>query len=257
MAADLTGRVAVVTGAAGGIGSAITQTLAAAGARVAAVDLPGPRLAKLAELAIAPYPADLRRTDEVERVVDRVEREVGPIDILVNAAGILRAGPVGELSDTDWSDVFDVNVHGVVRCCRAVAGRMRGRGHGSIVTIGSNAGGVARMNMSAYAAAKAATVHFMRCLGLELAADGVRCNVVSPGSTDTDMQRALWGDDDAGMLDRVVAGSPELYRLGIPLRRIAAPRDIADAVLFLAGDTARHITMQDLYVDGGATLGQH
>lgn len=101
MAADLTGRVAIVTGAAGGIGSAITQTLAAAGARVAAVDLPGPRLAKLAELAIAPYPADLRRTDEVERVVDRVEREVGPIDILVNAAGILRAGPVGELSDTD------------------------------------------------------------------------------------------------------------------------------------------------------------
>lgn len=106
--------------------------------------------------------------------------------------------------------------------------------------------------MAAYAASKAATAMFVRCLGLELARSGVRCNLVSPGSTDTEMQRSLWRDDAAEQ--RVVDGDPASYRVGIPLGRIADPEDIAEAVVFLAGDRARHITMQDLYVDGGATL---
>jgi 2,3-dihydro-2,3-dihydroxybenzoate dehydrogenase len=106
--------------------------------------------------------------------------------------------------------------------------------------------------MAAYAASKAAAAHFTRCLGLELAGLGIRCNVVSPGSTDTPMQRALW-TDDAGV-EAVVAGRPDLFKPGIPLGRIAAAEDVADAVVFLASDRARHITMHDLYVDGGATL---
>lgn len=93
---------------------------------------------------------------------------------------------------------------------------------------------------------------FTKCLGLELARSGVRCNIVAPGSTDTAMQRALW--TDPGAEARVIDGDPSTYRTGIPLGRIAEPADIADAVAFLASDRARHITLQELYVDGGATL---
>ena len=106
--------------------------------------------------------------------------------------------------------------------------------------------------MAAYAASKAAATMLIRCLGLELAAAGVRCNVVSPGSTDTAMHEALWADGSAA--HRSIAGSPEHFRVGIPLGRIASPADVADAVLFLASDRARHITMQDLLADGGASL---
>ena len=130
---------------------------------------------------------------------------------------------------------------------------MAARGRGAIVTIGSNAGGVPRMNLAAYAASKAAAAHFMRCLGLELAGQGVRCNVVSPGSTDTGMLRELMGE--AATRD-VVQGLPDQFRVGIPLRRIAEPADVAAAVSFLVSDAARHITLQDLYVDGGAGLGR-
>jgi 2,3-dihydro-2,3-dihydroxybenzoate dehydrogenase len=121
-----------------------------------------------------------------------------------------------------------------------------------IVTVASNAAGIPRMDMATYAAAKAAAAHFTRCLGLELAGAGIRCNVVSPGSTDTEMQRSLW--TGGANMASTVAGSPEHYKTGIPLGRIADPADVADAVAFLVSDRARHITLHDLYVDGGATL---
>jgi Enoyl-(Acyl carrier protein) reductase len=111
--------------------------------------------------------------------------------------------------------------------------------------------------MAAYAASKAAVAAFTRCLGLELAAHGTRCNVVSPGSTDTPMLRALpalaTGSADT-LLDACIAGAPERFRVGIPLGRVAQPADIAEAVLFLLTDRARHITVQELIIDGGATL---
>lgn len=107
--------------------------------------------------------------------------------------------------------------------------------------------------MAAYAASKAAAVMFTKCLGLELAAHHIRCNIVSPGSTETDMQRALWQDEN-GARD-VIRGSLDTYKTGIPLQKLAKPSDIANAVLFLASEQANHITMHDLCVDGGATLG--
>jgi 2,3-dihydro-2,3-dihydroxybenzoate dehydrogenase len=107
--------------------------------------------------------------------------------------------------------------------------------------------------MAAYCASKAASAMFTRCLGLELASYGVRCNVVSPGSTETSMLHALWHDESGRAA--TLGGSPADFRLGIPLGRIAAPEDIAEAVTFLASARARHITMHDLRVDGGATLG--
>jgi 2,3-dihydro-2,3-dihydroxybenzoate dehydrogenase len=253
----IAGRVALVTGAAQGIGAAVARALGAAGARVAALDVDAERLAGVAaDLGALGHPvtahvADVRDSAAVDAVVAEVEDRIGPIGLLVNVAGVLRTGPVAALSDEDWRDTFDVNTTGVFHCCRAVARRMVPRGTGAIVTVSSNTAGVARMRLAAYAASKAATSHFMRCLGLELAAHGIRCNVVAPGSTDTGMQRAIW-TAEVGPRE-IVAGSLATYRLGIPLGRIARPEDIADAVLFLASDRARHITMQDVYVDGGAT----
>ncbi|MEE1826260.1 2,3-dihydro-2,3-dihydroxybenzoate dehydrogenase [Streptomyces sp. BE20] len=241
---EFAGRTALVTGAAQGIGAAVARMLADRGARVVASDRSpsDPSVHRL----------DVTDADAVEKLVDLAEQEHGPLDILVNVAGVLHAGPALGISDEDWQHTFAVNTTGVFHTCRSVGRRMADRGRGSIVTVGSNAAGVPRMNMAAYAASKAATTMFMRCLGLELAGSGVRCNLVSPGSTDTPMQRALWTDDESER--RVIEGDLASYRAGIPLRRIATPEDIAEAVLFLAGDRARHVTMHDLYVDGGATL---
>ncbi|WUQ83174.1 2,3-dihydro-2,3-dihydroxybenzoate dehydrogenase [Kitasatospora purpeofusca] len=268
---ELAGAVAMVTGAGQGIGAAVTRALVAAGAVVAAVDRnPGP-LAELAdELSgrpvesvpgggasggpVHPYLLDVSDAAAVESTVELMESQLGPIGILVNVAGILRVAPAVELTDQDWADSFAVNTTGVFHTTRAVGRRMAGRGGGAIVTVGSNAAGVPRTGMAAYAASKAAATMYTRCLGLELGRSGVRCNIVSPGSTDTEMQRGLWQDDAAAAERRVIDGDPTSYRVGIPLGRIAQPADIAEAVTFLVSDRARHITMHDLYVDGGATL---
>jgi 2,3-dihydro-2,3-dihydroxybenzoate dehydrogenase len=194
----------------------------------------------------------VRDSAEVEAMVKRVEEELGPVTVLVNVAGVLRTGPVVEISDEDWAAVYGVNIGGVFHCSRAVARRMVRRRAGTIVTVSSNATGVPRMHMAAYASSKAATSLFTKCLGLELAEYGIRCNVVSPGSTDTPMQRAYWGAVDGSAA--IIAGSPQAFRVGIPLGKLATPDDVAEAVRFLASDRAGHITMQELYVDGGAAL---
>ncbi|MFB7949012.1 2,3-dihydro-2,3-dihydroxybenzoate dehydrogenase [Kitasatospora phosalacinea] len=243
------GRIALVTGAAQGIGAAVAALLAARGARVVGCDLRG---GPVGDGGGGVRELDVTDGAAVEALVERTERELGPVDVLVNVAGVLRVAPALELADADWQHSFDVNTTGVFHTCRSVGRRMAARGRGAIVTVGSNAAGVPRTGMAAYAASKAATTMYMRCLGLELAASGVRCNLVSPGSTDTEMQRSLWTDPDAER--RVLEGDPATYRVGIPLGRIADPVDVAEAVAFLAGDRARHITMHDLYVDGGATL---
>lgn len=253
------GKVAVVTGAAQGIGEAVARALAVQGATVAVVDRNEAGCTSLAaELNAggyhaAAYPVDVSDSTAVNRTVGRIEEELGPIGVLVNVAGILRLGPIETLSDEDWQSTFSVNVNGVFYMSRAVVTLMAKRRSGAIVTVGSNASGVPRTQMSAYAASKAATTMFTKCLGLEYARHHIRCNIVSPGSTDTEMQRSLWNGQNGA--EAMIAGSPESFRLGIPLGRIAQPSDIADAVLFLASEQARHITMHDMCIDGGATLG--
>lgn len=254
----LTGRVALVTGAARGIGAAVVAALCAEGARVAAFDLDGDGVAAMAArlaaegATILPGTLDVTRPDAVETAVALAEGALGPIDIGVSVAGVLSTGTVLETTDEEWQRVFAVNCAGVFTLTRALARRMKPRQRGSIVVVGSNAAGVPRHGMAAYAASKAAATMYTRCLGLELAGDGIRCNIVAPGSTRTPMQESMWTDPSGER--RVIAGSLPLYKAGIPLGRIAEPQDIADAVLFLASDRARHITMADLYVDGGATL---
>ncbi|MER6117749.1 2,3-dihydro-2,3-dihydroxybenzoate dehydrogenase [Streptomyces sp. NPDC001743] len=255
---ELTGRLALVTGAGRGIGEAVVHALVERGARVLATDVAPEGVTALAGKHAGHVTArtlDVTDAAAVEDLVAEAEDALGPLDIAVNVAGILRSSPVAELTDEDWAATFAVNTDGVFHVSRAVSTRMAARGTGSIVTVASNAAGIPRTNMAAYAASKAAAVMFTKCLGLELAPLGIRCNTVSPGSTLTDMQRGLWpaGDEDAAAR-RVIEGDGASYRTGIPLGRIADPSDIADAVAFLVSDRARHITLHDLYVDGGATL---
>jgi len=252
-------KVAVVTGAAGGIGVAVVRALAERGVIVAAVDHDAPLLRKaVAELVaegltVEEFPADVSSSAEVEAVVAAVEHDLGPVEFLVNAAGVLRLGPVDTFTDQDWTDTFAVNATGVFTTSRAVVNRMLTRSRGAVVTVASNAAGTARAGMAAYAASKAAATMFTKSLGLEVARHGIRCNLVAPGSTDTPMLSSMWHDSSGR--DTTINGSPDAFRVGIPLGRLASPEDVADAVVFLLSDQASHITMHGLTVDGGAALG--
>ncbi|MCW9129682.1 2,3-dihydro-2,3-dihydroxybenzoate dehydrogenase [Bacillus paramycoides] len=256
---EFDGKTVLVTGAAQGIGMAVAKMFLERGATVIAVDQNAEGLNKYLnhyasnETRIKTLYLDVSDSAAVEEVVNRIENDIAPIDILVNVAGVLRMGAIHSFSDEDWNKTFSVNTTGVFYMSRAVSKHMMLRKSGVIVTVGSNAANTPRMEMAAYAASKAATTMFMKCLGLELAAYNIRCNLVSPGSTETEMQRLLWAVENGAK--NIIAGSQNTYRLGIPLQKIAQPSEISEAVLFLASNKASHITMHNLCVDGGATLG--
>ncbi|MDK8874094.1 SDR family oxidoreductase [Paracoccus sp. SSJ] len=247
------GKTAIVTGAAGGIGRAVVAALLDAGATVVAADT---------ESALAGNPVagtenrvlDVRDGDAVEALVAEVEAAHGPLALGVHAAGVLAIGPLLELPPEEWERVIGVNARGTFHVTRALGRAMVRNGGGAIVAVSSNAAGIPRMNMGVYAASKAAATMLVRCLGLELAAQGVRCNIVAPGSTLTPMQTGMWTEDGGAGERAVIEGSLDAYRTGIPLKKLATPEDIAGAVMFMLSDQAGHVTMADLYVDGGATL---
>lgn len=264
---DFPDRHVLVTGAASGIGAAVVRQLLDRGARVSAVDLDEAALQSLRALAadaaahvadlstrLWTAPLDVRDAARVEQVVARAEAALGPLHGLASVAGVLEMGDVVDLEDAQWARCFDINASGVFHICRSVARRLRERRAGAIAVVSSNAATTPRAGMAAYAASKAAATQFTRCLGLELAPHGIRVNIVSPGSTDTAMQRAMWALGSSR--EAVIAGDPARWRLGIPLAKIATPDEIARAVLFLLSDQASHITLHDLRVDGGATLDQ-
>lgn len=236
--------VALVTGAAGGIGAAVVRLLEDRGLRVVAVD-------RVASDAADARVLDVTRQPDVDALVADVEAGVGPIEVLVNAAGLLRSGPALDDGD-DLEALVAVNVVGVAHVSRAVARAMVPRGRGVIVTVASNAAGVPRAGMAAYGASKAAATSWTKALGLELAQHGIRCNVVQPGTTRTPMLAGLGAQDAA--VAAAVAGDPARFKVGIPLGRVAEPEDVAYAIGFLVSDEARHLTMHELYVDGGASL---
>lgn len=253
------GKVAVVTGAAGGIGRLIVERLAEHGAVIAALDKHEAELDKVVMnlqekgYRMTAFPVDITDHRVVEEVISTIELDLGPIEILVNVAGILHLGLIDELDKADWDTSIAVNATGVFHMSQAVSKQMIPRQKGSIITVSSNASHMPRIGMAAYGASKAAATTFTKCLGLELAKHQIRCNIVSPGSTDTDMLRKLW-QDEYGELE-TLHGKSEEYRVGIPLGKVGTASNIADAVLFLASDQASHITMHDMVVDGGATLG--
>lgn len=240
----------LVTGAAGGIGTAIVQQLLAQGANVTATDLPpfGKQDRKFGSAQCAEVALDVTDSEQVALTAEAAwNSDFGPVDALVNAAGAFAGGPGSHTSDDTWQRLFAVNSFGVFAMCRVFGAKMADRGHGSIVTVGSNAGSLPRANMTAYGASKAAASSVTRSFGLELGPRGVRCNVVCPGTTRTPMIEGL--DSEAGL----IAGDLQAFKAGIPLGRIAEPNDIAEVVVFLTTDNARHVTLQEVVVDGGAS----
>ncbi|MBD8164714.1 2,3-dihydro-2,3-dihydroxybenzoate dehydrogenase [Erwinia persicina] len=246
---DFSGRQVWVTGAGQGIGYHTALAFVAAGASVVGLDR---------QFASGNYPfrcalVDVADAGQVKEVCQRLLAETPHLDVLVNAAGILRTGTTEELAVEDWQACLAVNAGGAFNLFQQTLPRFRQQRAGAIVTIASNAAHAPRIGMSAYGASKAALRSLCLTVGLEMAPFGVRCNIVSPGSTDTAMQRSLWHTPEDEQ--QMIAGYPEQYKLGIPLQKIAQPQEIASTVLFLASDSASHIVMQDIVVDGGATLG--
>lgn len=249
--------IALVTGAAGGIGAAVVTALLADRCRVVATDVDETGLRALARPERGPdrlRTVVLDVTDEaaVLAVVEAVEADWGPIERAALVAGIIEVAPALDTPLDDVRRIFEVNTMGVFHVARAVGARMASRSRGSIATVGSNAGLTPRVGMAAYGASKAAASMITRTLGLELARSGVRCNVVCAGSTRTPMQ--LRFQSGIGGDGPVIDGSLENFRTGIPLGRIADPADVADAVAYLLSDRARQITLTELVVDGGASL---
>ncbi|WP_462152219.1 2,3-dihydro-2,3-dihydroxybenzoate dehydrogenase [Pseudoalteromonas xiamenensis] len=251
---EFTGRVALVTGASRGIGAATVNVLRAKGAIVVAADIAFSS-AVLQETAANYYQIqlDVTKQQDVLRVVNEIERTLGAIDYLASVAGVLHMGELTEVTDVEWQHTFAVNCHGPFYLCQAVAHHMKGRCAGAMVAVSSNAASTPRMGMGAYCASKAALCAMVKTLALELAASNIRCNLVAPGSTDTPMQQQVWRDAQGAT--RTISGDLEQFKVGIPLGRIASPEDIANSIIFLLSEQARHITMTSLLVDGGATLG--
>ncbi|EKO5645418.1 2,3-dihydro-2,3-dihydroxybenzoate dehydrogenase EntA [Salmonella enterica] len=246
---DFSDKTVWVTGAGKGIGYATALAFVDAGARVIGFDR---------EFTQESYPfatevMDVADAAQVAQVCQRVLQKTPRLDVLVNAAGILRIGATDALSVDDWQQTFAVNVSGAFNLFSQTMAQFRRQQGGAIVTVASDAAHTPRIGMSAYGASKAALKSLALTVGLELAGCGVRCNVVSPGSTDTDMQRTLWVSEDAEQ--QRIRGFGEQFKLGIPLGKIARPQEIANTILFLASDLASHITLQDIVVDGGSTLG--
>lgn len=245
---DFSGRRIWVTGAGQGIGRAVAEGFARLGGEVTGFDRAFPER----DYGFTPYVLDVGDAQAVQQACQELLAEEGALDVFASVAGILRLAPIEELTLADWDDSLQVNVSGPFYLLRELLPRFKRHGRGAVVAVSSNATHVPRMQMAAYSASKAALSSLIRTAGLELANHGVRCNLVSPGSTDTAMQRGMWHSEDAR--ERTIAGFPEQYKLGIPLRKIATPEEIASTVLFLASDLASHITLQDIVVDGGATL---
>ncbi|EOI3462731.1 2,3-dihydro-2,3-dihydroxybenzoate dehydrogenase EntA [Cronobacter dublinensis] len=249
MTLDFSGQTVWVTGAGKGIGYATARAFAQAGATVTGFDLAFPH----ADYPFACETLDVANAAAVASACQRLLRDDARLDVLVNAAGILRMGATDALALDDWQQTFAVNVGGAFNFFQQTMATFRAQKRGAIVTVASDAAHTPRIGMSAYGASKAALKSLALTVGLELASCGVRCNLVSPGSTDTDMQRTLWHSDDAEQ--QRIRGFAEQFKLGIPLGKIAQPQEVANTILFLASDLASHITLQDLVIDGGSTLG--
>ncbi|EDO4135897.1 2,3-dihydro-2,3-dihydroxybenzoate dehydrogenase [Salmonella enterica] len=246
---DFSDKTVWVTGAGKGIGYATALAFVDAGARVIGFD----REFTQENYPFATEVMDVADAAQVAQVCQRVLQKTPRLDVLVNAAGILRMGATDALSVDDWQQTFAVNVGGAFNLFSQTMAQFRRQQGGAIVTVASDAAHTPRIGMSAYGASKAALKSLALTVGLELAGCGMRCNVVSPGSTDTDMQRTLWVSEDAEQ--QRIRGFGEQFKLGIPLGKIARPQEIANTILFLASDLASHITLQDIVVDGGSTLG--
>ncbi|WP_395297037.1 3-oxoacyl-[acyl-carrier-protein] reductase [Kitasatospora hibisci] len=247
--ADNESRVALVTGGSRGIGRATVLRLAQDGFDVAFCYQSNEQAALELEKEVQEFGVRVlsRRTDvrelaSVRTLVEETERELGPIDVAVTAAGITRDNPLVLMKDEEWHDVLDTNLDGVYNTCRSVAFGMMKRKGGSIVNISSVAGVYGNATQSNYSASKAGIIGFSRALAKEVGRYGIRANVVAPGFIDTDMTSVLSGKVKDKALESV------------PLGRLGTADEVADLVAYLVSPRAGYITGAVLQIDGGITI---
>ena len=248
----LQGKRALITGGARGIGRAISEAYANAGAQVAVADLLGEEAKETAQ-AIDGFGLSMDVTDlsSIQKGVADVEARFGGIDILVNNAGIFNMAPIEEVSVEDYRRQYDVNVGGTIFTCQAVVPGMKARGQGgAIINFSSQAGRRGEPNITVYCSTKAAVISVTQSLALELAPHNIRVNAIAPGVVDTPM----WDAVDALFAkyeNRALGEKKRLVGESVPLGHMGAPAEIADPCVFLASDDARYVTAQTLNVDGG------
>ncbi len=242
-------QVAVVTGAARGIGRAVSLAFVGEGAKVVLVDVNSELLERLREEIVhrggqaLSVPCDVSKSADVKGMVNRGLDAFGRIDVLVNNAGIIRRGTIETVTEEDWDRVIAINLKGTFNCCKAVVEPMKRRGGGNIVNVSSISGKMGDITSApGYGPSKAGVIALTKTLALQLAPYGIRANSVAPHAIETEMS-AQWSDQRR---KEIVAG--------IPLGRLGRPKDVAAAVLFLASDAASFITGEILDVNGGALM---
>ncbi len=246
----LSGQVCVVTGAGGGIGSAIAESFVQAGAKVVLLD----RDRAASERAACAMHAgaaqllllecDVSDPGSVAAAAAEVSRSIGPCDVLVNNAGLLRSSPLASLSVSEWNSMLAVNLTGYFTCAQVFGQQMFDRRCGSIVHVASIAARQPQGFSGAYSVSKAAIVMLSRQLALEWGPRGIRSNVVSPGLIRTPLTEKFYEQQDFAERRAAI----------VPARRVGAPRDVADVVLFLASNRADYVNGDEITVDGGFSL---
>lgn len=239
---DLTGRTAFVTGSTRGIGRSIAEALHAAGAKVAVVGRSqetADAVARATGERARGFACDVADSESLRRAIAGCESSLGPIDILINNAGVTRDNLLIRLTEQDWDDVLTANLKAAFVSTQAVIRGMMKRRYGRIINVTSIVGIIGNKGQANYAASKAGLIGFTKSVAKEYAARGVLVNCVAPGFIDTDMTAALPEAARAALLE------------SIPLGRLGAPADVAGAILFLASDLAAYVTGQTLVVDGG------
>ncbi|HEU4562623.1 MAG TPA: 3-oxoacyl-ACP reductase FabG [Longimicrobium sp.] len=243
---ELQGQVALVTGGSRGIGLAIAEELANAGAKVAVVARDEARAQAAAEGLPGEghrgYGCDVADPEAVNALVKRVEDELGSLDVLVNNAGVTRDNVLMRIKDDDWDAVFDTNLRGAFNTIRAASRGMMKRRAGRVINITSVVGITGNKGQSNYAASKAGVIGLTKSVAKELASRGVLVNAVAPGYIETDMTADLPDAARDALMGQIALG------------RLGRPQDIAPAVRFLAGPGAQYITGQVLVVDGGMVM---
>jgi 3-oxoacyl-[acyl-carrier protein] reductase len=246
----LDGQVALVTGAAQGMGLAFTEILALNGAQVAMCDVNGVQLKSASDellargYGISGYKADVSKPDKVTAMVRSVRRALGPIDVLVNNAGILRRTQFSNISFEEWKMVNAVNVDGAFNCCKAVIDEMIDRRRGKIINVSSSAGrSTSTFGGAHYTTSKAALLGLTRHLAREVAEYGINVNAICPGSIDTPMIRT------AASLEQIREATRK-----IPMGHLGKPEDVADLVLFLASDASSYITGASIDINAGELM---